>query len=745
MQKKELEQSNIETFQALRFEQDKHILEQFSPEEQQEIRYKRRILSSLAYYIGKDFEIPVVLGVPDQQCPSGWKWQRNEDGTQFIQINIYDLLEKSFDYLCFVICHEGGHRRISRTEFIPMEVWSQPGFSFMMNAIEDSRDNNFVAENYHAFRRQMKLAYEHDLDIEKKAKKKANEKLGYQPRFMQAGFEYIKQWYREVQDKEVLLSEDLPKEVREVVVNTLESAQDSWWRYPSKEEADKSEDTIKQYAQVSYEINLEEIWPEFKKLVEKDNEDQKMQEFMKDIQGDKAQGDGQSLPEQIKDELTQQQKKELEEAIEKAIEEMQKGTDDNKNNEAKESDSQGIVNSESEQGEADEETHSSSVPIDLESLSDELKQKIKDLIDKLPDDKKKDLEDKANKSLGEFNEDISGDLDGKLSDNPDRKASRKEENSDDENGRKSDDDTENGESKTPEFNEHEDEIEKQKRIEVARRKMEEVFEDEGDNHYMEILKEVAPLIEDLTGELRNIFVKRKLDKASPGHRFGRKWNVKKRIKERIEGIPLIRTESKEQPENRSEQKDYAITILNDLSGSMQGAKIVEDFKSKIVLSETLASLNIKFEILGFQDKVLEFKTFDEELTDDTRNKLNQLLLEVEDDNPGGNNNCGDNDDGVCLAEASQSLSQRMEKNKFLIVLSDGKPGMDSEKKTSGQLNRELRETIDYITQNTNQKLLGVGLLSDAVSNFYPNNIPNVATEELMETLGEIIRDMIESY
>lgn len=48
-----------------------------------------------------------------------------------IRIDPKDLLEKSMDYLRFVISHEGGHRRISRTDFIPLEEWRQPGFSFM--------------------------------------------------------------------------------------------------------------------------------------------------------------------------------------------------------------------------------------------------------------------------------------------------------------------------------------------------------------------------------------------------------------------------------------------------------------------------------------------------------------------------------------------------------------------------------------------------------------------------------------
>ena len=178
-----------QVYHALNRNREEAILTEFTPEQQAEIKEKQRVLSSLAYFIGKDFKIPVELNEPG----AGWHWDFQQN---VIRVDPKDLLEKSMDYLRFVISHEGGHRRISRTDFIPLEVWRQPGFSFMMNAIEDPRDNNFVAEAYPKFREQMGLVYQQDLDFEGKAKEKADQKLGYQPRFMQAGFEYIKQWFR---------------------------------------------------------------------------------------------------------------------------------------------------------------------------------------------------------------------------------------------------------------------------------------------------------------------------------------------------------------------------------------------------------------------------------------------------------------------------------------------------------------------------------------------------------------------
>ena len=316
------------------------IISKFEPSQQSEINQKQQILSSLAYFIGKDFRIPVELNEPG----AGWHWDFAENK---IRIDPKDLVEKPMDYLRFVISHEGGHRRISRTDDIPKEIWGQPGFSFMMNAVEDPRTNNFVAEAYPRFRDQMNVAYQMDLDFEGKTKEKAKKDLGYTPRFMQAGLEYIKQWCQETAGVTApTISPDLPEDVKNVVSKTLDSARDSWLRYPSKQEADQGEIPIRKYANVSYEINRDEIWPEFKKLVDADMEDQKVQEMLKNMQKGSENGEGQQgLPQELKESLSEEEQQQLEEAI--------------KNGQPKPG-----------EGNSSQDSH----PIDLDSLSEDLKQ-----------------------------------------------------------------------------------------------------------------------------------------------------------------------------------------------------------------------------------------------------------------------------------------------------------------------------------------------------------------------------------
>ena len=51
---------------------------------------------------------------------AGWHWDFGENK---IRIDPKDLIEKPMDYLLFVISHEGGHRRITRADDIPPEIW----------------------------------------------------------------------------------------------------------------------------------------------------------------------------------------------------------------------------------------------------------------------------------------------------------------------------------------------------------------------------------------------------------------------------------------------------------------------------------------------------------------------------------------------------------------------------------------------------------------------------------------------
>ena len=685
-------------YNALNRKKEKDVLAEFTPEQQAEIRQKQQTLSSLAYFIGKDFRIPVELNKPG----AGWHWDFQEN---VIRIDPKDLLEKPMDYLRFVISHEGGHRRISRVDSIPLEEWKQPGFAFMMNAIEDPRDNNFVAESYPKFREQMELAYTQDLDFEGKAKEKASQKLGYQPRFMQAGFEYIKQWFRETQGHEMEMSADLPDEVKAVVQATIEHARDSWWRYPSREEADKSEELIKKYAQVSYEINRDEIWPEFKKLIEADMQDQKMQELLKDMQKEKQDQEGgeeggQGLPQELKDKLTPEEQKALEEAIKKAIEDAKKEQEEKSKQEAsgKDKGKEGSPSDQEGTPESASDEASTGKPIDLGSLPEGLKQKIKEYIDSLPEDQKKEMAEKAEAAVKEFEDALNEELQGKLSDDPEQKAIREQEQKEKEGDQQSQGgapvrtgvlpkeplDTEN--------------------LRIYRERLKrEMNKDE--NVYEKYRKEVLPLIEKLEAELRQILIDRQVTKWKGGFKSGKRIDIKKRLQEKGQQIPAMESKAWQKRE-RPDEKDYAISLLVDLSGSMRekagkDRKIDETFKSVIVLAEALNRLGVNLEVIGFNDDIYEYQNFGQAMSKEIREHMGGMFKEVEDSCC---KNCGnehsETDLGWATKVAAERLAIQKAAKKLMVVLTDGKLA-ESSKHPRQQFNpdkikKEILEQTDVI-------------------------------------------------
>ena len=710
------------TFQAL-FRRDRdrqaEILGGFSPQQQQEIRYKQKILTSLATFIGKDFGIPVKLNEPGE----GWHWNFQENE---IKVDPKDLLEKPLDYLRFVTSHEGSHRRISRAADIPQEVWKQPGFSFMANAIEDPRVNNFLVDAYPKAREQMQLAYETDAQFEAQAKKDAKDQLGFQPRFVTAGFEYIKQWFRRSRGEDVALSDDLAPEVRAVVEKTLESARDAWLRYPSKKEADQGEELIRRYAQVSYEIQRDEVWPEFRKLVDADMQDQEIQELMQQMmqQGQSGEGEGegqggQGVPQDLQDKLTEGEKQELEQAMQQA---QQKAGSQLGEGQPQTADGQ--------PGQGQKRA-----PVDLDSLSPELKQKMKDYIDSQPQPTQQQLAEMARQMLKELEDMINEQLQGKLSDNPDRKAEREaaqQAQSADGTKRPTEEDSELSDKpptpadyeKTDDFREFKDQLEQV------------LQKDEGE--YEQNRREVLPIIDALEGDLRELFVARRANKWQSGFRIGKRIDIKKRMQEKALGISAVESKAWQKRE-LPQEKDYAVTLLVDLSGSMgRDGKIQETFKGAIVLAEVLNRLSINTEILGFNDRLYEYQAYGQDMSQEVRDHMGTMPREVHTER------ARYNDDGWALQEASERLARQKVTERFLFVLSDGAPE-PSAQHTGSQY--ELGASVRKIMSETDQKLIGLGIGqgTDHVTNYYPNSIANINVYEMAEKLADVIREAIANY
>jgi hypothetical protein len=584
-------------FRLFRRNRQEQILSQYSLREQSEIRNRQQILSSLASFIGKDFRIPVELSDPG----TGWQWDSKKNK---ILIDTKDLLEKPMDYLRCVISHEGGHRRISRIDVAPEEIRKQPGFSFLMDAVEDARTNNFLIEAYPRFAKQMDSVYGKDLDFEGKVRAEASMKLGHLPRFVQAGLELIKQSYKESKGENPgELSPDLTPEVRNFVKKTLNSARDSWLRYPSREEANKSENLIRRYARASYKIIKDEIYPQFKTLVDMDIADQKAQQLLENMKADQGQSGGQSeLPQELTDGLDEEEKEELENAVGK------KQKEENEEDSQDEGDEEDREREQEEKGtdsgsESDEEN---SHP-DFGSLSESLQEKMRDYLNSLPEEEQEELGEESQKALQDFEEMLSEELKGKLPPPPDKRSNKDKTWED-----------------WPLWGE---ERISEEEMEENRRRFQEFINQAlapGSDDYEKYRSEVLPLIDSLEADLRGIFVERRERGWQNGFKVGKKIDIKRRMQEKALDIPAVESKAW-QRRKIPQEKDYAISLLVDLSGSMQGEKINETFKGAIVLAEVLNRLSINTEILGFNTYLYEYQTFGQYMGEAVRKHMINML------------------------------------------------------------------------------------------------------------------------
>lgn len=680
-------------------EQD-NILSGYTTEQQIKIQDIQRQLSALAYFIGKDFEMPILLNTPG----GGWFW--SQDGQRnIIKIDPDDLLNKPIEYLRHVISHEGGHRRISKIEgVVPQNVWARPGVSFLFNVIEDGRNDNFVTEAYPRYKEQTELFFKTQQQIEEQGKK-VKKKIGYQPKFYMAGHELLKQWFREYTDEEFAIDPTLPEDVQEVVKKTLPAAQEYWWKYPSKEEAN-DEKTVTEYAKAAYEIAYKKIIPEFQELIEEDIKFQKIMEVLKSLAD-------RDIPDDLKEELEEDEYSELTSLlsdigaaknlfVKQFNEDIYTGESGLNENE---------IEKELETGLSDTENFELSEKTKVISAS--LKEKLLIYLDKKEELKKK-IQEILRDLFKKIENLINGQLEGKfnLENNEDESVEQVQ-------------DLKN----TPPNEESSNEQEQ----EDFNKKIRDLLE--GGSLYEKTRQELLPLIETLERDLREIFTERRSHSWQGGLKQGKRLNVEKRIQEKAKGVSAFETKSWERRMS-PEEKDYEFSLLVDLSGSMaRGGKVMEAFKSIIVLAEVLNRLSINFEITGFNAILHPYQKFGEVFDDNKRKLIETMISQVR-----SKQYAIGNDDGWAIKNASKNLAKQKGSEKFLLVLSDGLPAPVQHFGPE----YDVKKIVDEITRTTDQKVIGFGIGggTEHVSKLYPSNIPNITVSKLSKTLAGFIKKII---
>lgn len=184
--------------------------------------------------------------------------------------------------------------------------------------------------------------------------------------------------------------------------------------------------------------------------------------------------------------------------------------------------------------------------------------------------------------------------------------------------------------------------------------------------------------------------------------------------------------------------DTAVSLLVDMSGSMDGDKAKIATQTVMAMGEVLNRAGIAFEVLGFANSTMEldvpidyriekmtairrgqahrtdpldiyeFKRFDERLSV-AKGVIWQIAKLVG----------GDNGDGEAVFKAFQRLRERPESRRVLLVLSDGHPVTAGCEEAQ---HRHLRQVVDDIERGDEAECVGIGICSKAVKRYYSRNV-----------------------
>ena len=204
--------------------------------------------------------------------------------------------------------------------------------------------------------------------------------------------------------------------------------------------------------------------------------------------------------------------------------------------------------------------------------------------------------------------------------------------------------------------------------------------------------------------------------------------------------------------------DTIVSLLIDHSGSMRGQPMLFAARAALVASDLLDGLGAKQEVLGFTTARWRGGRSREKWLSDRQpahpGRLNDLLhiIYCRAGEKLSARHCAtmlrpdlmkENIDGEAIEWAASRLRQRQERQKYLIVLSDGAPVDDSTLLTNGDeyLNHHLRRVADEIEQAGDIRLAAIGI-GHPVEQYYKQGITISSPEELESTLVRLINRLL---
>jgi cobalamin biosynthesis protein CobT len=200
-------------------------------------------------------------------------------------------------------------------------------------------------------------------------------------------------------------------------------------------------------------------------------------------------------------------------------------------------------------------------------------------------------------------------------------------------------------------------------------------------------------------------------------------------------------------------RDVAVTLLIDRSGSMAGRKIELARQCAAALCDALTQLSFDCEVLGYcsVESAPMKQLYERQLAAraDLR-RYNRFVERLDlkvykrfgatDLSGIAAIDCGhENPDGEALAWAATRLADHQAERRILMMFSDGYPSTgDGDPQV---LRSDLRERVAAIGKR-GIELVGIGVLTDAVEDFYPHNVVVSRLAELPSTVFSVLSSML---
>ena len=192
-------------------------------------------------------------------------------------------------------------------------------------------------------------------------------------------------------------------------------------------------------------------------------------------------------------------------------------------------------------------------------------------------------------------------------------------------------------------------------------------------------------------------------------------------------------------------KHYNISLLIDESSSMRGERIIHTAQAAALLCEVLQSVNLSFQVIGFNSDIRIYKRFQEKLDARVRRRMEEIIPAAEHWNAGYTNDAG------AITISSHLTRNQPDGENIILILTDGRSNLPSKRiplqyrsffPKNCETYRHLTASAEIRKVMTDSLVIGIGIDYDEVRENYPVSIVNREIDKLSVQVLNLLQKYI---